>query len=87
MEQNQLNNMEYSYFVLKFNGRNTLYRMEKGLRIYEGTHTLEVLFNNKWCKEENPIKTFMNNYITGWVDKDDAMDYETAMERLKNEGN
>ena len=73
--------MEYNYYILSYNGIETLYRMRKG-KIHGNSETLEAFYNGTWNFEEKPIKMFMNKYVTGWLNEEDAMNYETAIALL-----
>lgn len=76
---NQSNNMVFEYYILN----NRLYRQEKGRDFIGKDKTFEVFENNKWVVNSKYIKSFMNNYATGWVDKRDAIfDIEIALEKL-----
>jgi hypothetical protein len=70
--------MEY-YYIFSYNGIKTLYRIRRQGRIHENVDSLEAFENGKWSNDAKFINSFMNHYVTGWLDEDDAMDYETAM--------
>ncbi|MCW3070295.1 MAG: hypothetical protein JWO44_185 [Bacteroidetes bacterium] len=77
--------MEYSYYISSYDGMDTLYRVNKHGKIHENTDTLEAFHEGEWSNDLRYTRSFMNRYMTGWLDEDDAMDYETAIKRLKNE--
>jgi guanosine-3',5'-bis(diphosphate) 3'-pyrophosphohydrolase len=74
--------MEYNYYIYNYNGIETLYRIIG--KLHCNSSTLEVYHDGNWSKESKLIKPFMNKYVTGWLDDDDAMDYKTAIGLLYN---
>lgn len=71
--------MKFNYYI----HNNLLYRFEKGKKLHGDTTTLEVFNDEKWSKNSNRIKSFMNHYVTGWIDEEDAIDnYDKAMKKL-----
>lgn len=59
-----------------------MYRIQEG-RIGDSVNTLESFQNGSWSNDIKSIKSFMNKYITGWLDEDEAMDYKTAIGVLR----
>jgi len=74
--------MKYKYYINSYNGIETLYRIQEG-RIGDSVSTLESFQNGGWNNDLKSIKSFMNKYVTGWLDEDDAMDYNTAIGVLR----
>jgi (p)ppGpp synthase/HD superfamily hydrolase len=69
--------MEYSYYIYNYNGIDTLYRIIG--KLHGNVSTLEAYHDGNWSKESKLTNPFMNKYVTGWLDDNDAMDYETAI--------
>ncbi|WP_281226621.1 hypothetical protein [Flavobacterium aquiphilum] len=69
--------MGYSYYIYNYNGIDTLYRIIG--KLHGNVSTLEAYYDGNWSKESKLINPFMNKYVTGWLDDNDAMDYETAI--------
>jgi hypothetical protein len=74
--------MEYKYYINSYNGIETLYRIQEA-RIGDSVSTLESFQNGGRSNDLKSIKSFMNKYVTGWLDEDDAMDYKTAIGVLR----
>lgn len=71
--------MSFDYYV----HNNLLYRFEKGKKFHGDTSSLEVFYDGKWSRNSNRIKSFMNHYVTGWIDEQDAIDnYDRAKKEL-----
>lgn len=73
--------MGYSYYINSYNGIETLYRIIG--KLHGNVTTLEAYHDGNWSKESKLINSFMNKYVTGWLDEDDAMDYDTAIGVLR----
>lgn len=80
----QLNDKGYNYYIHSYNGINRLYRIKAG-RIHDQSWTLEIYQDPLWIEDLKALKSFMNHYVTGWINEDDALDYEDAIKILKNE--
>jgi guanosine-3',5'-bis(diphosphate) 3'-pyrophosphohydrolase len=74
--------MEYKYYVYNYNGIETLYRIIG--KLHGNASSLEAYHDGKWSKESKLINPFMNKYVTGWLDDNDAMDYKSVIELLYN---
>ena len=74
--------MEYSYYIFDYNGINRLYRISKEGMIHENPGTLAAFIDGKWTNDNKYTGPFMDNYLTGWLDERDAMNYEAAMKLL-----
>ena len=75
--------MKYYYYVLDYNGENTLFRINTE-KITSEKRIIEVFNFGVWSKNEKLIKFFMNQYITGWVNEDDAIEYKNAIQLLSD---
>jgi (p)ppGpp synthase/HD superfamily hydrolase len=73
--------MGYSYYINSYNGIETLYRIIG--KLHGNVTTLEAYHDGNWSKEPKLINSFMNKYVTGWLNEDDAMDYDTAIGVLR----
>ncbi|MCV6631539.1 MAG: hypothetical protein OIF50_16945 [Flavobacteriaceae bacterium] len=71
--------MYYDYYI--FN--NLVYRLKKGNKLHGNVSTLQVFESNKWSSKPKYLKSFMNQYVTGWIDERDAIpNFEEAKEQL-----
>jgi (p)ppGpp synthase/HD superfamily hydrolase len=73
--------MKYHYYVLDYDGENTLFRINTE-KITSEERIIEVFKFGIWSKNEKLIKFFMNRYLTGWLNEDDAIDYKNAIQLL-----
>lgn len=71
--------MELKYFVLDYRSVLTLFKIDGS--IHERT-ILEVYSNGQWKDNLNASKFFMRQVLSGWIDDDDQLTYETAMSKL-----
>lgn len=72
--------MEYSYYLNNYNGINTLYRIRG--KIHGNASSLEAYYNGCWSNDSKLINSFMNRYVTGWLNEDDALHYKEAIKML-----
>lgn len=72
--------MTHSYYINNYNGINTLYRI-KG-KIHGNASSLEAYYNGCWSNDSKLINSFMNKYVTGWLNEDDALNYNEAIKIL-----
>lgn len=75
--------MKFVYYINSFDGRNRIYRIFDNGKIHENVQSIEIYDAGKWIEDMRSVKSFMNKYVTGWVDEYDAIsNFETAQTQL-----
>lgn len=73
--------MKYYYYILDYNGENTLFRINTE-KIISEERIIEVFKFGAWSKNEKLTNFFMNLYMTGWLNEEDTIDYKSAIQLL-----
>ena len=69
----------YSYYI----HNNLLYRFKNIENLYDDITNLQVHDGINWVNHSDLIKSFMNDYLTGWINENDVIvDYNTAKQEL-----
>ncbi|TWP22481.1 hypothetical protein ETU08_09080 [Apibacter muscae] len=75
----------YIYYKKNINGEDTLFRIPKnGIKFHEQIQNIQVLDKKKWTTNHLKITSFLNDYMTGWIDEDDYLSSE-EVQRILNE--
>ena len=64
---------KYNYFIHTYNNKTIVLRVIAGKSVNDNISSLASFENGDWRKQTPVIKSFMNHYVTGWIDEKDKI--------------